>query len=282
MFERRFFDQSAMATVKAAVNRFTYPGLVAVALGLILFARTDNIIVQNLRAQAGDIAAPVVEFLSRPVATVTAVINSAQELAAIREENNRLRLENQRLQRHRNEALTLARENEKLREMNNFHALSTRNYVTTRVIADTGGTFAHSILIAAGKEYGVDKGQAVIATEGLVGRVTYAGDSTARVLLITDLNSRIPVMVEETGFRAIMSGDNTAFPKLIHQPLGEQISPGQRVVTSGHGGALPPGLPVGVTIEGENSEIAVQIFIDRDRLGLVQAIDQQVADLKAQ
>lgn len=281
MFQRRFFAQSTLASLRAAAPRFVYAGLVVVALGMVLFARDDNPVVERMRASAADVAAPVVEFLSRPVATVTTVINAVQELAHLREENARLRIENERLLRWQAEARFLATEVRKLRKITNFKTLSTSSYVTTRVLADTGGTFAHSVLIAAGAEKGVGKGQAVLAPEGLVGRVTSAGYSTARVLLITDLNSRIPVMVEETGFRAVMTGDNSPQPKLIHLPLGEQISPGQRLVTSGHGGALPPGIPVGVTIPMEDGQLAVQVFFDRSRLDIVQAVEQQSGDLNA-
>jgi rod shape-determining protein MreC len=93
--------------------------------------------------------------------------------------------------------------------------------------------------------------------------------------LITDINSRIPVLVESTGARAIMAGDNTDQPRLIHMPPGSVANVGDRIVTSGHGGAFPPGLPIGVvSAVGEGDDgVVVQPFVGRDQLEYVQVID---------
>ena len=98
-----------------------------------------------------------------------------------------------------------------------------------------------SLILNAGAREGVRKGSPVVTGDGLVGRIAGVGYRSARVLLITDLNSRIPVLVEPTGMRAILAGDNSDRPRLIRLPPGATVSPGERVSTSGRAGAFPAG-----------------------------------------
>src|SRR5580704_12656089 len=91
-------------------------------------------------------------------------------------------------------------------------------YISARVIADTGGPFVRGLIVTAGKVDGVREGMAAMTGDGLIGRVIEAGDWSSRVLLITDLNSRIPVTVAGSGERAILAGDNSAMPKLVYLP----------------------------------------------------------------
>jgi len=170
-------------------------------------------------------------------------------------------------------ARKLAAENVHLRSLLNFAPGAEPGFVTARVIADTGGAFVHSILVSAGVRDGVAKGQAVVTGDGLVGRVHAVGVRAVRVLLVTDLNSRIPVVVEATRTRAILAGDNSERPRLIHLPPGASVSIGDRIVTSGHGGAFPPGIPVGVVAQVNDGAVLVKPYAQRDRLEFVRVVD---------
>jgi rod shape-determining protein MreC len=140
------------------------------------------------------------------------------------------------------------------------------------VVADTGGPFVHTVIVDAGAMRGVSKGMAAVNERGLVGRVTGVGARSARVLLLTDFNSRIPVMVEPSRDHAILAGDNTHEPGLIFLPLNPSLAVGDRVVTSGRGGVLPPGLPIGVVGAIDEDKIAVTPFVDWDRLEYVRLL----------
>ena len=118
--------------------------------------------------------------------------------------------------------------------------------VTARVVADAGGPFVQTVMVNAGADQGVVNGMAAVNERGLVGRVIEVGRRSARILLLTDFNSRIPVMVEPSRDQAILAGDNSREPGLMFLPLNPRLSVGDRVVTSGRGGVLPPGLAIGV------------------------------------
>jgi rod shape-determining protein MreC len=102
--------------------------------------------------------------------------------------------------------------------------------------------------------------------------VTLTGERSSRVLLLTDLNSRIPVIIAETRTRAILMGDKSARPRLGFLPENPGLQAGQRVVTSGHGGVLPPGLPVGRIVPADDGTFLVQPLVDFDRLEYLQII----------
>lgn len=254
-------------------SRFGYLGLVLIAFALMLLGKADLSVMERVRASVSDAVAPVLDVLSRPVATIDRLVDEAVVMGELRIENQRLRQENQHLMAWQAAARKLSAENLNLKSQLNFAPGAEPGFVTARVIADTGGAFVHSILVAAGARNGVAKGQAVVTGDGLVGRVHAVGTRSVRVLLITDLNSRIPVVVEATRTRAVLAGDNSERPRLIHMPSGATASVGDRIVTSGHGGAFPPGIPVGVVAQISDNGFLVKPYAQRDRLEFVRIVD---------
>ncbi len=259
--------------IKGLIQRFAYVGLVVAAFGLMLLGKADVLLVERIRTQVTDALAPILDVLSRPVATVSDVVDQVRELASLREENAGLREDKVRLLQWQTVARRLEAENKALRALLDFVPGPEASYVTARVIGDTGGAFAHASVLNAGFRAGVRKGQAVVTGDGLVGRVAGVGTRSTRVILITDLNSHIPVLVDRTRTRAILAGDNSEVLRLIRLPPGAEVSPGDRVVTSGHGGAFPPGLPVGVVASVGDAGIGVQPFVERSRLEYVRVVD---------
>lgn len=254
-------------------HRFAFLGLVIAAFALMLFAKADVAMMERFRAQVSDAVAPILDVMSRPVAAANEVLANARVLGDIAAENKALRLDKERLLHWQVVARKLEAENEALRNQLKFVPAPEASYLTARVIADTGGAFAHSVLLNIGVQPGVAKGQAVVTGDGLIGRIAGVGERSTRVLLITDLNSRIPVLIEATRTRAILAGNNTNRLRLIHLPPGATVSPGDRVVTSGHGGAFPVGLPVGVVEGVSDAGILVKPFVPRDRLEYVRVLD---------
>ena len=258
---------------KGMAGRVGYLGLVLAAFALMLLGKADIVVVERVRATVSDAIAPVLGVLSRPAAALDRVVNDLSALSAVRDENARLREENQRLMAWQAAARKLSSENQQLKGLLNFAQGAEPGFVSGRVIADSGGAFVHSVLVSAGARDGIAKGQAVITGDGLVGRVHGVGKHSGRVLLITDLNSRIPVVVEASRTRAILAGDNSERPRLIHMPPGATVSVGDRIVTSGHGGAFPPGIPVGVVAYAGEGGIMVKPYVQRDRLEYVRVVD---------
>ena len=163
----------------------------------------------------------------------------------LRDENACLRDENEHLRRWQSIALTLDAENQRLKSALRWIPDPDASFVTARVVADAGGVYAKAMLLSVGPGHTLRKGQIALDERGLVGRITEVGTRTARVLLITDMNSRIPVVLEGSRARAILAGTNGPWPKLLYWSEGTTPKEGERVVTSAEANAFPANLPVG-------------------------------------
>jgi rod shape-determining protein MreC len=146
-------------------------------------------------------------------------------------------------------------------------------YVTARVVADAGGVYARSVLLSVGPHNAVRKGQIALDASGLVGRVTEVGERSARVLLITDINSRIPVTLEQSRAQAILVGANTSYPKLMFLPEGVHPAEGERVVTSAEANAFPAGLLVGTVHYGSTAQPMLNPAANLEKLEIVRVFD---------
>ncbi len=261
------------APIKSLAQRFTYMALVLAAVGLVVLGRVDLASIDKARDQVTDAVTPILNVLSTPVDSVNRAVQEFNDFVNVHGQNAQLREERARLLQWQAAARRLEAENRVLRSLSNFVVGPDASFITARVIADTGGAFAHSLVLNAGERAGVRKGQAVVTGDGLVGRVAGTGRRSSRILLISDLNSRIPVLVESSRLPAILAGANAALLSLVHLPPGGVVEVGDRVVTSGHAGALPPGLPVGQVVAVSENGIDVRPYIDRDRLEYVRILD---------
>src|SRR5947209_10607564 len=230
---------------RAAIERMSLTLLVVISAALIIVGKADQLAFQYFRNSIMDAAAPALDMLSRPAAALDAAADRVRGFIAVYRDNTRLAEENERLLGWQQVALRLSAENAELRGLSKLVPEPAISFVTARVIADSGGSYARNVMVNAGRDHGVARGQAAITGEGLVGRVAEVGSRAARILLITDLNSRVPVVIG-TRQRAILAGDNSARPSLRYVDSGGTIRVGDRIVTSGQGGVFPPGLPVGV------------------------------------
>ncbi len=262
--------------LKAWAGRLTFAFLVAAAFTLMLLSKADVAVVERARSAVDDAVAPLLEALSRPVTTVNGIIDYAEEMAALRAQNEALKAENERLLTWQARALELQSENKRLAALLNFAPDPEARSVSARIIGDQGGAFARSLLLNAGSLQGVGRGQAAMTGNGLVGRVVGTGERSSRVLLLTDINSRIPVLVGEQRHRAVLAGDNTPEPHLLYVDPDVQLGRGDYVVTSGDGGIFPNGLPIGRLSAIAEGKSAVRPFVNWDRLEILRLIDYGV------
>lgn len=248
----------------------------AVLMGAHLLARPA---LDRLQQSLFDLASPVLDVAQKPIDAVRVRLNAVAEWAVIRRDNDALRAENEKLKEWYQAALMLQSENTALRDLLNVDREQAKSFITTRVIADGSSTYAKSLVIEGGRGAGVVKGQGVVSREGLIGRVIEAGSRTARVLLLQDINSRIPVIVEGSNERAILAGTNAAMPILDHLAADHKIQAGQRVITSGLGGLFPYGIPVGETVLNGNDSVGVQLYAAPERSQHVQVVDYGIKPL---
>jgi rod shape-determining protein MreC len=258
---------------RQALARLVLPLLMAASFGLMLLGKADTVIAERARVALADLLVPVYDVLSRPIGAMQDGVDAVRGLAELHRENARLREENARLRRWHDVAMALEAENLALRAVLNAPAEPTPGFITARVVADTGSTYARSVLLSTGPRHAVKKGQVAVDQNGLVGRVSEVGTRSARILLVTDINSRIPVEVERTRERAILAGTNGPLPRLQHWAGTQPPQPGDRIVTSAQAGAFPAGLPVGTVRAGPGGVLEVELAAALNRLSFVRLHD---------
>ncbi len=219
-----------------------------------------------------DVAAPVVDVVGEPVTAMRGAGGKVADTLGGAEKLEELRAENERLKRWRDVAMRLDGENAQLRALMRVSEETRIPAISARVVSDPGGPFVRAILLDAGGSKGVAKFQPVMDPSGVVGRIVTVGRQSSRALLLTDLNSRIPVFVRRTGDRAILVGDNSDRPKLAYLPMQSSAKVGDEVFTSGDGGIFPPKLPVGVVDFVDGSTVRVRLSADMSRLDFVNVM----------
>jgi rod shape-determining protein MreC len=259
--------------IRNFAQRFAYIGLVLLAFGLMLLAKVDTLLLERVRIHMTDAVAPILEVVSKPIDSVNRGIAELQAMKNLYADNDRLRTERERLLHWKAVAEKLEAENRVLRDhLNSVQEVEPR-FITARVIADTGGAFSQSVIINAGAREGIKRGQAAVTANGLAGRVIDVGHRSARVLLVTDINAKIPVLIDPSRTRAIMAGSNKASTKLTWLPPGAVVAVGDRIVTSGHAGVFPPGIPVGQVVSVGENGLLVQPFADLSRLEYLRVLE---------
>lgn len=260
------------APLRVMAQRFALLLLAGASITLMVLARAGYPPLESVRTAVIDVAAPVLEAATHPVAAFNRTVGDVTAFANLYEENARLREENERLRNWQSQARLLAQENAAFRGLLRAQPEPGMTYVSGRIIGDSGGPFVRAVLLNAGRREGIHPGVAAVTGDGLVGRVVDAGTRSARVLLLTDLNSRVPVVVESSRYRAILEGDNTNALKLGFLPDTDNVQVGDRIVTSGHGGLFPAGLPVGV-VSGIDADTAVVApYVRFDRLEFIRVL----------
>ena len=148
------------------------------------------------------------------------------------------------------------------------------NYVLVKVIADTQTQYKKTIIINAGKNVNIKKGDAALTHKGLIGSVIEVYEKYSRVLLVSDINSKIPVRVGENNKKAIISGNNTSRINLLYLKENSLFNDGDIVYTSGDGGYFNPGIPVGV-IKKENNNVYINLLNDLSQVQYINIFINQ-------
>ncbi len=257
------------APARGVAQRFGLLLLMTAAVALLVLGKTHSDAIRHLRVMAVEAVAPVLEVLSAPVISARHAIAEIENFWNTGRDNRSLREQVARLSKWQIIARNLEQENASLRALLVPVLDPAPQFISARVIGDTSGLFVQSALLNAGKQDGVERGQAVTTGQGLAGRVVEVGQRSSRLLLLTDLNSRVPVTMEHSRHRAVLAGDNSARPRLTFLPANANVNPGDRVVTSGHAGVFPPGLPVGIVSSVMDGEAHIQPYVDWARLEYV-------------
>lgn len=227
-------------------------------------------------------AGPVNGVFAAPVRWAGAVSDYVGGYFFAVSENRRLKKELEELQPWRDQAIALKNVNARYEAMLGLRTEPVVALATARSVSESRGPFVNARLLDAGSNKGIQIGNPVINEQGLVGRIVGVTGGVSRMLLLTDVASRTPVLIDRTDARALLTGDGSGNPKLEFVRGNNAVQAGDRVLTSGDGGGFPRGVPIGVAARGIDGSWRVKLFSDRGaidyvRIMLFQDFSQLVA-----
>ena len=218
------------------------------------------------------VESPVGGALSAPVRWTGNAVDYVRGYFFAVSENRHLKTELVQAQATRDQLEAMQVENARLRAVLGIRTDPPLPHIAAETIADSRGPFANTRLANAGRDKGVAEGNPVVSEHGLVGRIVGVSDHVSRVLLLTDAESRTPVLLVRTNGRAILSGDGGDAPKLDYIRSATGLKEGDRVLTSGDGGVFPRGLPVGTVVRGIDGGWHVALDSDAAPIDYVQIL----------
>lgn len=232
------FGPSGQRTAARGARRLVLGVLMAVAFALVVAQSAPQISEFFVPART-----TVSDRLRAPseISLWARVTGQAERERRIRELENEVR----DLARYKAAAISMADRLEAYERILNLMGEPPEKGVTARVTTEVDGPFSQTLLANAGELQGVEPGAVAVNEGGLVGRVIHLGERSSRILLISDYSSRLPVLGEVSGVRAIMYGQDREAARLGDLPEDAGFVEGERILTSGDGGAYPRGLVVG-------------------------------------
>ena len=256
-------------TLASVFRRLSLVILLAAAFFILTLQLAKRDRLDAIRGHVVSVLSPVLEVLGLPVDYAHTLASRLQNWVSLADQNALLKAENARMHSLEDDVRIMRAENRYLRKLLNVVSEPVEQSITARVIGDTSGVYDHALLINAGTEDGVVNGMVAISDKGVVGRIANVEGHSAEILLLTDINSRVPAITEFSRERGIATGANQDLIKMDYLPEDTRVKIGEQILTSGDGTFFPVGLGIGLVEKISDSEVWVRPFYDKQRLEYV-------------
>ena len=166
-------------------------------------------------------------------------------LVNVQRDNQRLREETKWLRQENHRYLEAYLQYQRLQRLLNFREQTPLDVIAAAVVGRNANSWTEIIYINRGTRDKVAKGLPVVTHEGLVGQVIHAAPALSQVMLLTDFRSGVDALVQRTRASGVVAGRGRHLAELKFLPVGADLQPGDRLISSGMGGVFPKGLIIG-------------------------------------
>jgi len=258
---------------KSNKQQFSLLALIIFSIFLIFLSNLNFVGIKYIKIGVNEATYRLSALVSFPEKKLNQTINFFSEYFNVYEENQNLKDQIIKLSSEKLNYIFLENENKKLKELIGDEQKLTDG-VISKVLIDKDGKFLKSIILNKGTKDGVKIGMVVLENSYLVGQIIETNYTTSRAILISDLNSNIPVVLEPGSFQSILSGTGKDYGKIKYSKNKLPLDENMIVYTSGSGGNFRAGLPIGM-LNNELEEFGVEFFSDLSQLSYVkiQSID---------
>ena len=249
-------------------QRFSLFALIIVCIILLFVEKIETKPLNYLRSFVKDIIYRGSVIVSSPSKGIKTVSSEIGTHIKVHEKYIKVLEENKILKDKSSDLDFLILENTQLRNLINEQISSSSNLESARVMLDKQSPYLNSFIINIGTNRKLKNGMAVMDGKNFVGRLVDVNFFSSRVLLITDLNSKIPVVTQPSGYHAILNGRGKEKPSLEFLPKDHTVNTGDKVYTSGKEGIFSPGIPIG-EISIEKDRVEVLLFSNLNQITFV-------------
>jgi len=251
-------------------QKFSLSALIILTLSILILGKYDFKVINYAKLSLKEVAYRSTFIFSTPENVIKNGFIATKNHFFVYEENKILKQKVKDLEIRKYNAQYIQTENERLKETLNELKFSS-DEILAKVIVDKQSPFLKSIIVNKGSKHGVILGMGVLDQEYLVGKVVEVNFTTSRVLLLSDLNSKIPVDILPNNIQSILSGTGDNIGKIQYIKEEALIESDSIVYTSGAGGIFKPGVPIGRTVKNSlNSEINVEFYSEFSQLRFVK------------
>ena len=265
---------------RGAKQKFSLFVLILLSLSIFVLDISELKPIKILRSLLNDGVYRISAISSSPIKFSGTVKDFFITHIFVYKENRKLKTELEELKNKDFQTLYLQTENKRLQDIIQLEKKSAFTTIAAKVILDKNSPYLNSVIINRGSSSRIKLGMPVLSEGNLVGRVVEVNFLSARILLLNDLNSKIPVMISPKGSQAILSGRGEDKPKLEYLPEKFELSDKNLVFTSGKDGIFFEGIPVGNVIF-EDNKIKVKLFSDPNQVSFVNVILDKSSDAEA-
>ena len=265
---------------RGAKQKFSLFVLILLSLSIFVLDISELKPIKILRSLLNDGVYRISAISSSPIKFSGTVKDFFITHIFVYKENRKLKTELEELKNKDFQTLYLQTANKRLQDIIQLEKKSAFTTIAAKVILDKNSPYLNSVIINRGSSSRIKLGMPVLSEGNLVGRVVEVNFLSARILLLNDLNSKIPVMISPKGSQAILSGRGEDKPKLEYLPEKFELSDKNLVFTSGKDGIFFEGIPVGNVIF-EDNKIKVKLFSDPNQVSFVNVILDKFSDAEA-
>ena len=254
---------------------------VLILISAIIFALDTTQIkpVKILRSLINDGVYRISAISSSPIKFTSASKDFFINHIFLYQENEKLKTEIAELKKLKLNNSYLRAQNKQLNEIVELDKEMAYRTVSAKIMLDKNSPYLNSVIINKGINSDIKLGMPVLSKGHLVGRIVEVNFVSSRILLLNDLNSKIPVVVSPNGDQGILSGVGEANPILDYLPENFNSSSESLVYTSGKDGILVPGISIGRAFN-EDGRVIVKLFTDPSQIFLVNIVLEEKTDLE--
>ena len=253
---------------KGTKQRFSLFALTVLCLILLFVEKIEIKPLNYFRSIVKDTIYRGSLIISYPSKGVNSIFDFTKEHINLYKNYEEVIIENENLKSEYLKTKFLELENAQLRRLIEEETSSPGQFVSSRVMIDKKSPYLNSFIINIGTNKKVKNGMAVLHGKNFIGRIVDVNFFSSRVLLVSDLNSKIPVIAEPSGNHAILSGHGKNIASLDYLPKIHNIKNGDTIFTSGKEGIFSAGIPIGQALL-KNDLVFIELFSDLNQITFV-------------